>query len=253
MIKKKISKLSEKFPYLSYLFKFKFIHYLKILISRRYRWIANTYSRFGKNNRKNIFLGISRFLHINRPIEGYYFEFGCNEANTIRIAYDSFKNLFKLTYVAFDSFEGLPEPDNNDKSEIFKKGNLSFSEKAFKKICLKHGIPDDKLIIFKGFYEKTLNLQTQKYLESKKAAVIYIDCDLYSSTVTVLKFVKFFLQPGTIIVFDDWNCFIGDPLKGERRAFNEFCADNKSFIFEKFYQDMESCAFIFLGEKTSGY
>ena len=28
------------------------------------------------------FFSAARYMNINRPINGYYFEFGCNEANT---------------------------------------------------------------------------------------------------------------------------------------------------------------------------
>ena len=50
-------------------------------------------------------------------MEGYYFEFGSHEANTMRMAWDTLRHLFDYTYVAFDSFEGLPEPDDLDGDE----------------------------------------------------------------------------------------------------------------------------------------
>ena len=37
-----------------------------------------------------------------------------------------------------------------------------------------------------------------------KAAVVYIDCDLYESTRPVLRFMSHFLQNGTIVCFDDY-------------------------------------------------
>jgi hypothetical protein len=67
--------------------------------------------------------------------------------------------------------------------------------------------------------------------------------------VPVLNFIKPFLQPGTIIVFDDWNCFIGDPEKGERRAWAEFTAANPHLKFEPFISDGETNSFIFIGER----
>ena len=82
----------------------------------------------------------------------------------------------------------------------------------------------------------------------RKAAVIYVDCDLYESTVPVLKFIKPFLQRGTIIVFDDWNCFHGDPDRGERRAFKEFMDKELRLKFEEFVHTNEAKSFIYLGE-----
>ena len=86
----------------------------------------------------------------------------------------------------------------------------------------------------------------KRKLLPRKAAVIYIDCDLYTSTVHVLDFIQDFLQRGTIIVFDDWNCFFGDPNKGERKAFREFLAKNSGLVFEEFIRTNEAATFIFL-------
>jgi len=221
--------------------------FLLSYVSRRYRWIRREYFKFGQDQRKHIFLCIARFCHINRPIEGYYFEFGCHEANTIRQAYNCFRYLFDWTYVAFDSFEGLPEISDIDKQKIWEKGKLKTSESDFIRIARKHGIPQNRLDTVKGFYDVSLTPELRQRLLPKKAAVVYIDCDLYASTVPVLHFIKDFLQKGTIIVFDDWNCFCADPKKGERRAFSEFCNKNPELKFEKFIETNEAKAFVFTG------
>jgi len=205
----------------------------KVVRNRRDNWIRNVYTKFGHDQVRYIFLSIARFCHINRPMNGYYFEFGSHEANTMRMA--------------FDSFEGLPEIAEIDEQEIWEKGKLKTTEGDFVRIVTKHGVPREKLITVKGFYDTSLDEQLKKKLLPAKAAVIYIDCDLYTSTVPVLNFVKDFLQRGTIVVFDDWNCFHGDPDKGERRAFREFRERHPELIFEDFIQTNEAKAFIFLG------
>jgi len=217
----------------------------------KWRKIEKIYTKFGNEQRKYIFLSIARFCHINRPTTGYYFEFGCNEANTMRMAYDNFHYLFDFTYVGFDSFEGLPKIDEIDRQEIWEEGKLKTSEKDFIRIVTSHGIPRKKLITVKGFYDTSLTPELKNKLLPTKAAVIYIDCDLYKSTVTVLDFIKDFLQRGTIIVFDDWNCFHGDPDKGERRAFREFREKNPDLIFEDFVSTNEAKSFIFIKKKEA--
>ena len=92
---------------------------------------------------------------------------------------------------------------------------------------------------------------SRRKLLPTKAVVIYVDCDLYDSTVTVLDFAKDLLQKGTIMVFDDWFCFYGDPDKGERTAFKEFLALNPSLVFQDYTQTNEAKAFIYLGEKET--
>ncbi len=218
-------------------------------LNNKWRKIEKIYTKFGNDQRQYIFLSIARFCHINRPIKGYYFEFGCNEANTMRMAYDNFHYLFDFTYVGFDSFQGLPKIDKIDEQEIWEEGKLKTSEEDFIRSVTRCGIPRERLMTISGFYDSSLTPELQKKLLPTKAAVIYIDCDLYKSTIPVLDFIKDFLQKGTIIVFDDWNCFCGDPSKGERRAFREFKEKNPHLIFEDFVCTNEAKSFIFIGEK----
>lgn len=192
-------------------------------------------------------MSIARYAHINRPIEGYYFEFGSHEANTMRLAYDAFHHLFDWDYVAFDSFEGLPEIGDVDAHPVWRRGMNATSESEFRRICLAHGIPSHKLHTVAGFYDDTLDDRTKRRFLPRKAAVVYVDCDLYESTVPVLDFVEDFLQRGTIVVFDDWNCFHGDPGRGERRAWSEFRARTSHIGFEPFVATGEAQSFICLG------
>ncbi len=194
-------------------------------------------------------LDIARFATINRPITGYYMEFGSHEANTMRMAWRAFGGLFDWDYIAFDSFQGLPDIAPVDEQEIWAKGRLETAEAEFLRLCHRAGLPADRLRTVKGFYDDSLTPELQQRLLPRKAAVVYVDCDLYLSTIPVLDFVKPFLQPGTIIVFDDWNCFLGDPEKGERRAWREFLEANPDLRFEPFVQTGMQASFIHLGPK----
>lgn len=212
-----------------------------------WHWRYEEYVRFGREQRESIFLGIARFAHINRPIDGYYFEFGCHEANTMRMAWKHFRYLFKWDFVAFDSFEGLPEIAEIDRQEIWAKGRLKTAEDTFVDIVTGAGMPRDRLTVVKGFYDRSLTPVLAARLKPRKAAVVYIDCDLYESTVPVLEFIRDFLQPGTVIVFDDWNCFLGDPERGERRAWAEFTARHPELRFVPFVSTAEAQSFIHVG------
>ena len=57
-------------------------------------------------------------------------------------------------------------------------------------------------------------------------ALLHVDCDLYESTKDVLNGVVPALQDGTIILFDDWFHYRGNPNRGEARAFREFIAEH---------------------------
>jgi hypothetical protein len=174
-------------------------------------------------------------------------EFGSHEANTMRLAWKHTQYLFNWTYVAFDSFEGLPEIQAIDQQEIWGKGRLKTAEEDFVGRVVAAGMPRERLVTVKGFYDQVLTSELAESLLPKKAAVIYIDCDLYHSTVPVLNFIRPFLQLGTVVVFDDWNCFLADPNRGERLAWREFLEANPQLKFEPFVSTAEAQSFIFVG------
>ena len=211
------------------------------------RWVSRAYMPHIRQQRLQIMLDIARFATANRPIDGYYMEFGSFGANTMRLAWKCFHHLFDWHYISFDSFEGLPEISEIDQQEIWQKGKLAMTEERFVRLCRRSGMPADRLTTVKGFYERSLTQQLKEKLLPRKAAVIYIDCDLYQSTVPALAFSKDFLQRGTIIVFDDWNCFHGDPERGERRAWREFLNAHPELRFEPFVQTGMQMSFIHLG------
>lgn len=223
------------------------IRSLSTLERERASWLAEEYGKFAREEREYIFLSIARFAHINRPIDGYYFEFGCHGANTMRLAWKHTRFLFNWTYVAFDSFQGLPPIEVVDKQPIWEEGKLATREEDFIGMVTAAGMPRQRLITVRGFYDETLNGELKARLTLGKAAVVYVDCDLYKSAVPVLEFVSDFLQVGTVIVFDDWFCFYGDPERGEQRAWREFLQRHPQLRFVDFIQTNEAKAFICIG------
>ena len=155
-----------------------------------------------------------------------YFEFGCHSGRTFSAAVNA-GNYFGMTnaqYYAFDSFEGLPETKSDDDG-FFETGTFSTSRSDFVNyVELKTGLRLDDKCIIQGFYSDSLTSDLQALMP--KAGIVHIDVDLYSSTVDVLRFIKPLLVQGTLLIFDDWYCFPGGSLKGERRALTEFLADN---------------------------
>jgi len=84
----------------------------------------------------------------------------------------------------------------------------------------------DHVIVVSGFYEKTLNEETIKKYSLKNAAIVMVDCDLYSSTRIVLNFIKDLIVEGSIIIFDNWFNFKANPNKGEQAACGEWLKEN---------------------------
>jgi hypothetical protein len=52
----------------------------------RRRWVEQVYDPFRERARRDLFLSLAVFCNQNRPEAGYYFEFGCHGARTMRLA-----------------------------------------------------------------------------------------------------------------------------------------------------------------------
>lgn len=195
-------------------------------------WFIKLKEIFSYSDREKLILQVMDYARSNK-MEGDYLEFGVYKGGTLIPAYHFSKamgkNLENMHFYGFDSFEGLPEIKGLDKEKFahFSKGDYTQSmSNLIKNLkCSKMDLKRVKLI--KGWYDKVLNQDLQKRLPLKKAAIIWIDCDLYESTIPVLKFIKKYIQNGTIIIFDDWYCFRGNPEQGEQKAFSEWLKKNK--------------------------
>lgn len=180
------------------------------------------------------------FVRFNNRIPGDYLEFGVWKGGTFTSAFHFARryNLDAMRFYAFDSFEGLPEIKGLDAEGFkqFDKGQFLCSEKQFRSNIAGNGVDLDRVETVVGWFDKVLNNTTKGKLPLQKAAVIWIDCDLYESTVPILDFIVDYIQDGTIIIFDDWFCFKGNPNRGEQRAFREWLARNPQITASEFYK-----------------
>ena len=116
---------------------------------------------------------------------GLILEFGVRHGTSIR-QLGSFTS--KPLY-GFDSFEGLPEDWHQESKEVYStKGKIP-------------KVPAHVTLI-PGWFEETLPLFLEKHEED--VALINIDCDIYSSTKTVLDLLSSRIKKGTIIIFDEY-------------------------------------------------
>jgi O-methyltransferase len=99
---------------------------------------------------------------------------------------------------------------------------------------LKTVISADRIKVKKDFYHDSL-----KEKMNLRAALVHIDCDLYQSTVEVLDYLAThdLFEDGCILLFDDWNCFKGNPNFGERRALKEFLEKHKKKYSSSFFEN----------------
>lgn len=138
------------------------------------------------------------------PEDGMILEFGVAGGTSINVlAKGTARHIH-----GFDSFEGLPEDwgGRHEEKGHYSTGGVLPATPA-------------NVTLHKGWFDDTL----PGFLENNDGdiAFVHIDCDLYSSTRTVLDRIAPRLKPGSIIVFDE---FFNIPnwRQNEYRAFQEF-------------------------------
>jgi len=174
---------------------------------------------------------------------GDYLEFGVARGTSMISSHRYAKRhrFDDMRFFAFDSFAGLPSDE-----EQFTQGDMSYSQEEFSHFCKKAGVDLKRVTPVPGYFDSTLTDDMLTKLDIKPGRhLVHIDCDLYESTVVVLRFLEPILEEGAIIVFDDWHSFDykKDPENwGEQRAFREWPSHDK---FEKLAEHPEwNCAFI---------
>ena len=161
-------------------------------------------------------------------VEGDLVELGCYKGDTSLVLADVIKASGKKLWI-YDSFEGLPEKSDVDKSEIgqnFQKGELMVSKREVKERFLRAGlkVPTIKKAWFKDLTEGDL---------PEKIALAFLDGDFYESIKDSLKLVERKMANGGVIVVHDYNNLA---LPGVSRAVDEWLKGKDSKI--EIYQSL---------------
>ncbi|MBX4212077.1 TylF/MycF family methyltransferase [Candidatus Pacearchaeota archaeon] len=156
-------------------------------------------------------------------VKGDYLEFGVYEGTSLKGAATYWRKIGKtpMKFYGFDSFEGM-KPEKGDEHPFYTSFDFStkFSviRNRFKEF------PEVKLV--KGFFQETLKKGAKAHGISK-AAIVMMDCDLYSSSKEAFNFLKPIIGKGTVLILDDYFNYAGDKKKGVRAAFEEFTKTQK--------------------------
>jgi len=175
---------------------------------------------------------IKALKHINqKKILGDYVECGVWKGGNIIL----FKKIMELSndysrkIFAYDTFEGMTEPDEND-FDISKNLNAKFlmNKDKDKKtniwgVCSLENVKDniqsnakniDNIKFIKGPVEQTLAVQINI---PEKISLLRLDTDWYSSTKKELEILYKKVSPGGIIIIDDYGHW-----GGSKKAVDEF-------------------------------
>lgn len=134
---------------------------------------------------------------------GLVLEFGVASGSTLRVIADHWKD----EVFGFDSFEGLPEAWRPG----FPAGLFAGTPPD---------LPDNASLV-PGLFEDSVPAFVSGH--PGRISFLHVDCDLYSSTKTILDVLGHRIRPGTVIVFDEYWNYPGWRLH-EHKAFAEFVA-----------------------------
>lgn len=150
---------------------------------------------------------------------------GASLASMIRTAKQN--SLHDMRFLGFDAFEGLPAGAEKEDDGVRQQGFYACTFEDMQRCLTQQGIDPTSIEWISGWYDHTLTKTTAHQLALGDIGIIFIDCDTYSSSKTVLDWIGPQLISPAIICLDDWKLFDLD-IKGmgEYQSFNEFLENN---------------------------
>lgn len=168
-------------------------------------------------------------------IPGNYYEFGVYEGTSLLAAAYMHRRLqsrFDRQFFGFDSFdEGFRYFNENDRHPFFKEGDFKSSFVKTQKRMRR--FPNIHLV--KGYFENTIAGKKPDGTYGTQAAVVFIDCDLAGPALIALSFVRPLLQPGTVLIIDDYWAYKGSDTLGTCGAVNHFLTENPGIKLRPYY------------------
>ena len=175
---------------------------------------------FDHFHRSDIMQYCAEYINCNK-IKGDYLHFGVGSGEDFISSYKCFNKPVWCHFYLFDSFKGLPAPED-DFNGKYAKGKYSFSKENLMKRFKGEKISSSHYTIIEGYFEDVLTENLKKSLPLEKAAIVILDCDLYKSTNSALKFIQPYIQSGTLLLAGEYFNYGGDARRGMARAILEY-------------------------------
>lgn len=209
-------------------------NFFSSLIAVIHPFLENTLSKYTAIKK-------AMYLNYTDNTKGDYLEFGVFTGSSFNFAMKIdkkmqriFKRKIDTNFIGFDSFDGFGDIKPIDENPSFKSNFFKVNKKKVIKNIEKNST-NQKFRLIEGFYQQTIKNKSANDYNINKSRIIMIDCDLKESTILALDFAKATLQEGSIILFDDFNYFKGNKIKGEYGAFDDFKNRNPNIEFRRVF------------------
>jgi O-methyltransferase len=193
-------------------------------------------------SRVNLLRFIREFCRVMNFGPGYYLEFGVLNGSSMIETYGILRG--RMTHLfGFDTFAGLPSLTKEDGDALkltpsFEAGNFkSMPAKVVKELIVASTsqLSADQITLEEGLFSETLPRFDKSIFERHgPCMVVNVDCDLYSSSCEVFRFLEDVVTTGTWLLLDDYWCYRGSPKFGQRRAFEEWSRHSSRLGFSEY-------------------
>jgi hypothetical protein len=166
---------------------------------------------------------------------GDYLEFGVYAGTSMRCMLQATRTTGAqhVRLFGFDSFVGLPAAAAEDDDGYWMPGMFRSDVERVRGMLARAGMSADRGELVEGWFDDTLTAETRERLGIRKASVLMLDADLYTSTKRALEFCLPVIGEEAILFFDDWWPELVEKDMGEKRALDEFLSEHPEFTAEE--------------------
>lgn len=129
----------------------------------------------------------------------------------------------QVTVHGFDSFEGLPVASAAEDRGLMRNPWMTGAYRASYDVLRDYAVKRKfhNFRLHKGYFEESITPEVLEHLRMVPPILVWVDCDLYTSSVTVLSRLIPILRSGCVIYFDDMDFNYRSRFTGQARLVRE--------------------------------